>query len=275
MKYKSQWVCAISLPIVVLSVLGVPITIKQTQPNYPNGILGIIGQMQAASQRQAAIAAAQRAWGTVDPAMMQCLTQALSPPPQALANSGIPPGDPRLRPYFQRCINGLAQAQAAREAASRQAAEEEQRKQAAIEAQRVDQQRRLVEQQRQVAEQRRVRAAQEVAYADVQRMPELVSYVGHSQPDLVFLLVTASYRLVRGLDGNFKAVGAQPPEVCWALPTTGASSAGFFLYAMEKLERLTNVTRFALSPCGDHVAATTQADVILFVTSDLGPPSAE
>jgi hypothetical protein len=42
---------------------------------------------------------------------------------------------------------------------------------------------------------------------------------------------------------------------------------------MEKLERLANVARFDLVQCGDNAASTSQADIILFATSDLGPES--
>ncbi len=298
-----------------LLVLPALISSGSARANDPRNVLGIIGALGAVGQRQAAMDAVRRAWNTVDPSMLQCLNQTMSPPPAALATSGVAPGDPRLQRYFQRCAGAIVQAEAARESAARRAAENEQGRQAAIEATRVEQARqqaerarqqaaqqaeqarqqaereslaaeernrqkaaegaRRAEQQRLQAEQVRVAAAQEAAYTDVLKMPELMPYTGTEQLDLVFLYATASHRLVRGLDGNFTVVGSQRPSICWAFPTTGASSSGFFLYAMAKLEQLANVKRFDLASCDSPEVARTSMDIILFSTSDLAPSSAE
>lgn len=247
-------------------------------PRNPLG--AILNGVGANLARQQAVAAAHQAWGTVDPTMYQCLMQTLSPSPPALANSGIQPGDPRLVVYFQRCANSIAQAQTARDADARRAAEEEQRRQAELEAQKEEQQRlaaeeraqkqaaeeaRRADEQRPIAEQR----AEAIAFSQVQTMQELSSYLGRSRPDLVFLQVNGSRRLVRGLDGKITLVGQDRPVACWPFPTTGASSAGFFLWAMSKLQALTGATRFELMPCTDSPLDFGQADVVLFSTGDM------
>jgi len=209
------------------------------QPFSPQNPLGaFLNGLQANIARQQAITAARQAWSSVDPTMYQCLMRTLSPAPPILANSGIAPGDPRLQPYFQRCAAAIAQVNAQREAAAMAAAEEQQREQAAREAQQAEQAREEAEQRaqavaakraQQVEEQRRraKQQAERAAFARLRTTPELSSYIDRAGPALVFLYVTTSKRLIRGLDGKVSDVGDEQPVLCWAFPTTGASSAGF------------------------------------------------
>jgi len=61
----------------------------------------------------------------------------------------------------------------------------------------------------------------------------------------------------------------EQPVLCWAFPTTGASSAGFFLWAMQKLEVATRVKSFSLVPCASDSPDYNGSDVVLFATTDI------
>jgi flagellar biosynthesis GTPase FlhF len=189
------------------------------QPFYPQNPIGqFLNGLQANIARQQAIAAARQAWNSVDPTMYQCLMRTLSPAPPVLANSGISPGDSRLQPYFQRCAAAIAQANAQRDAAARGAADEQQREQAAREAQQAEQACEVAEQQAQELEAKKAQQAEEqrrfaeqqaekAAFTQVQAIPELSPCINPAEPALIYLYVTTSKRLMRGLDGKVSSVG--------------------------------------------------------------------
>lgn len=270
------------MALLPLSIAAAFVAVQaQAQPFYPqNPLSSFLNGLGASIARQQAIEAARQAWSGVDPTMYQCLMRTLSPAPPVLAGNGISPSDPRLQPYFQRCAIAIAQANAQREAAARQAAEEQQREQAAREAQQAEQARedaerraqelatekaQQVEKQRFLAERR----AEEAAFAKLRAIPELSSYIGRTEPALIFLYVSSSKRLIRGLDGKVSAAGQERPVACWAFSTTGASSAGFFLWAMKRLEVDTHAENFELVPCTADLPDYENADVVLFSTTDL------
>jgi flagellar biosynthesis GTPase FlhF len=282
------------LPIILVLVAVGPTHAQPLYPNNPVGVLGaVLNGLSAGIARQQAITAAQQAWSAVDPAMYQCLMRTVSPPPPAWANNGNMPSDPRLRPYFQRCAAEIAQAGAQREAAARLAVEEQQREQAEQAAQDQRQKEQQAEQKREAAEQQqqklaaeKARRAQEqariaeqkkqvVTFAQMQNMPELSFYMTDPDPDLVFLYVASSRRLVRGLDGNLTPSGPGRPNVCWVFPTTGASSTGFFLDAMANLEKVAGVKQFDLNACGNLPDSLQNTDVVVFTTTDLTLSNAE
>jgi len=114
--------------------------------------------------------------------------------------------------FYRREVN------AQREAAAREAAEEQQREQAAREAQQAERAREEAEQRaqavaakkaQQVEEQRRraEQQAERAAFARLRTTPELSPYIDRAEPALVFLYVTTSKRLTRGLDGQVPDVG--------------------------------------------------------------------
>jgi hypothetical protein len=97
-------------------------------------------------------------------------------------------------------------------------------------------------------------------------MPETAGYFSSNpNPDLVFLQVTASKRLVRNLDGKVTTIGKGLPVVCWLFDSTGASSTQFFMWAMTKLGGMTDAPRFEVLPCDERG----EPDVLVFASSDL------
>ena len=270
--------------------------------NYLNG-LARQGEYQA---RQGAVQYAVQAWNSVNPEIYQCLMQSLSPQPPVLAQNGIPPSDPRLQPYFQRCAAGIGQAQAQRNAAAQQAAEAQQRQQAEEQSrkaqqdqyeaelrarQQAEEQRKKaeqqqlqaqerarqqaaerakeIEQQQRLAEEKRIKALNEATFAEVQKMPELAGYFGMAQPTLVFLHVGDSPRLTKGMDGNFTTVGGERPVICRVGEGLDESNPGLLSYALAKLSSQTKVPIFDLIACGDLSSPTIRADVISFSSRDV------
>jgi hypothetical protein len=187
---------------------------------------------------------------------------------------------PCFTPQACRQIREQAEAQQAAIAAQQQAAQDRARadlerrlaaqreEQRRIEAQQAERRRTEAQQvalAAQQAEQRRLneQRQREAAFADVQKMPELVAFFGRPTADLIFLYNPSSRRIIRGLDGSLSAPTVRP-VICVFFPTTDPSRAGFLNYATAKLEKLIN-TRFEFRQC----QTLDGADVILFTTADL------
>jgi hypothetical protein len=153
---------------------------RQIDPNLPLGIFkNFLGVVQDAQQKQQA----REAWGRVDPAVVTCMQQTYSPPPETLAVSGVAPTDPRIAAFYNRCVQSVAtgriqqqQTQQQQQATQQQQqATEQQRKQqeqAAAEEQARQAEAKLKQQQ---AEEERQRTAKAKADADERKRQEVTA----------------------------------------------------------------------------------------------------
>lgn len=273
----------------------------------------LLGALLPDPARQAAVAQAQQAWARVDPRLLQCLADDPATAPAVLAANAVHPNDPRLAGVFGRCRALIAEQEEQRRrdaaaaelerqrqlaaAAQRQQAEaeaarrrqadadaaraERERKQAEAEAAKAAEQRKQAEAQaaraahaRRMAEEQQAAQQRAASFASLQQSPELQEWIGRPDSDFVVLRNARSKRLVVDLNAKLATVGEVQPVMCWLVPTTGASSEGFFRFAMAGVREATSSRSVSLVPCG-ALGDPRNADLIVFNPPDVTPESAE
>lgn len=249
------------------------------------------GIMRGAAQDNAR-KKAEAEWSQIDSTLLECLNRNITPPPRQLATEGIPPSDPRIAPFIQRCRQQFA-------------AEEQQRQRAALEQQRRDAQVRREELARQEDIRRREendRRKREQAEREQQRREEIARKEEEARqetarqneetarklreemgtlrllpvaeslgtPDSVTLFITSRDTPTLSRDLSGRPVFAQAPIVC--IPNNGPLSPdpAFLSYTRDQV-RLLLGTGFRERACA-YPDLVTQ-EVVLLAASQFNTAS--